>query len=170
MQPATDNFYHVVLFFANCEIKYFAFSKCWKCHFRYSQNFPWGMPIEIIDIECGLLSRVSEKIVATKWRIYKGKINSPQDFCYKNNVRNIQNGGFIRAKSGPLSRDRARILYLLILWACPSSAWWVADPRLRSCGAWSMFWRGARDPGSALVIEYGWLRHWGQHRDRSHHS
>ena len=29
--------------------------------------------IEIIDIECGLLSRVSHKIVATKWRIYKGK-------------------------------------------------------------------------------------------------
>ena len=26
--------------------------------------------IEIIDIECGLLSRVSQKIVATKWRIY----------------------------------------------------------------------------------------------------
>ena len=41
--------------------------------------------IEIIDIECGLLSRVSQKIVATKWRIYKGKINSHQDFCAKAN-------------------------------------------------------------------------------------
>ena len=50
--------------------------------------------IEIIDIKCGLLSRVSQKIVATKWRIYKGKM-----FC----------------QIGPLSRDRARILYLVIL-------------------------------------------------------
>ena len=41
--------------------------------------------IEIIDIECGLLSRVSQKIVATKWRIYKGKINSPRTFCAKAN-------------------------------------------------------------------------------------
>ena len=49
--------------------------------------------IEIIDIECGLLSRVSQKIVATKWRIYKGRF-----FC----------------QIGPLSRDRARILYLII--------------------------------------------------------
>ena len=39
--------------------------------------------IEIIDIECGLLSRVSQKIVATKWRIYKGKISSPQDILCK---------------------------------------------------------------------------------------
>ena len=41
--------------------------------------------IEIIDIECGLLSRVSQKIVATKWRIYKGKISSPQDILCKSN-------------------------------------------------------------------------------------
>ena len=35
----------------------------------------WTGTIEIIDIECGLLSRVSPKIVkkiATKWRIYTG--------------------------------------------------------------------------------------------------
>ena len=31
------------------------------------------LAIEIIDIECGPLSRVSQKIVATKWRIYNGK-------------------------------------------------------------------------------------------------
>ena len=48
----------------------------------------WGrdwyiITIEIIDIECGLLSRVSQKIVATKWRIYKGKISSPQDILCK---------------------------------------------------------------------------------------
>ena len=42
-----------------------------------------GLPIEIKDIECGLLSRVSQKIVATKWRIYKGKISSPQDILCK---------------------------------------------------------------------------------------
>ena len=39
--------------------------------------------IEIMDIECGLLSRVSQNIVATKWRIYKGKISSPQDILCK---------------------------------------------------------------------------------------
>ena len=39
--------------------------------------------IEIIDIECGLLSRVSQKIVTTKWRVYKGKISSPQDILCK---------------------------------------------------------------------------------------
>ena len=32
-----------------------------------------------------LLSRVSQKIVATKWRIYKGKISSPQDILCKSN-------------------------------------------------------------------------------------
>ena len=31
-----------------------------------------------------------------------------------------QNGGFIRAKSGPLIRHQARILYLLILWQKPT--------------------------------------------------
>ena len=33
--------------------------------------------------ECGLLSCVSQKIVATKWWIYKGKISSPQDILCK---------------------------------------------------------------------------------------
>ena len=63
--------------------------------------------MEILDVECGSLSRVSEKDILTprlfvqkqtvifeenpKWRIYKGKC-----FC----------------QFGPLSRDRARILYL----------------------------------------------------------
>ena len=58
-----------------------------------------GTPIEIIDIVCGLLSRVSKKLFP-------------------------QNGGFIRAKFccqiGPLSRDIARIIYLIILWVRPS--------------------------------------------------
>ena len=56
--------------------------------------------IEIIDIECELLSRVSQKIVATKWRIYKGKISSPQDILCKNKryfLKKIQSDGFIRA-------------------------------------------------------------------------
>ena len=78
-----------------------------------------GETIELLHIECVLLYPVSQKSVSTKWRIYKGKINSPQDFCYKNNARNIQNGGFIRAKSGTLIRHQARILYLLILWVKP---------------------------------------------------
>ena len=32
--------------------------------------------MEIIDIECVLLSFLSEKFVATKWRIYKGILTS----------------------------------------------------------------------------------------------
>ena len=36
--------------------------------------------IELLHIECVLLYPVSQKSVSTKWRIYKGKINSPQDF------------------------------------------------------------------------------------------
>ena len=80
-------------------------------------SMTYVMTIELLHIACVLLYPVSQKSVSTKWRIYKGKINSPQDFCYKNNVRKIQNGGFIRAKSGPLIRYQARILYLLILWS-----------------------------------------------------
>ena len=45
----------------------------------------------------------------------RAKLTRPRIFCYKNNVRNIQNGGFIRAKSEPLIHHQARILYLLIL-------------------------------------------------------
>ena len=40
--------------------------------------------IEIIDIECGLLSRVSQKIVATKWRKL-AKFARPRTFCAKAN-------------------------------------------------------------------------------------
>ena len=65
--------------------------------------------IEIIDIECGLLSRLSQKIVATKWRIYKGKMSSPQGTKWR-----IYKGKF-SCQIGPLSRDRARILYVIIL-------------------------------------------------------
>ena len=73
--------------------------KAWNyCGFAKSKGWRKGRPIELLHIECVLLYPVSQKSVSTKWRIYKGKINSPQDFCYKNNVRNIQNGGFIRAK------------------------------------------------------------------------
>ena len=75
----------------------------------------WHGVIELLHIECVLLYSVSQKSVSTKWRIYKGKLTRPRISCYKNNVRNIQNGGFVRAKSGPLIRHQARILYLLIL-------------------------------------------------------
>ena len=34
--------------------------------------------IDIIDIECRLLSRVSQKIVATKWLIYRAKLARPR--------------------------------------------------------------------------------------------
>ena len=44
------------------------------------------------------------------------------NFCYKKNARNIQNGGFISAKSGPLIRHQARVLYLLILWFTASAS------------------------------------------------
>ena len=35
-------------------------------------------PIEIIDIECVLLSFLSKNFVSTKWRIYKGILASPR--------------------------------------------------------------------------------------------
>ena len=56
------------------------------------------------------------------------KLTRPRIFCYKSNVRKIQNGGFIKAKSGPLIRHQARILYLLILWGSPL----CRDPKRRS--------------------------------------
>jgi hypothetical protein len=37
-----------------------------------------GRNIEIIDIECVLLSFLSEKFVSTKWRIYKGILVGPR--------------------------------------------------------------------------------------------
>ena len=58
-----------------CSLRYVCFQLC--------VEKPKVVIIEIIDIECGLLSRVSQKIVATKWRIYKGKISSPQDILCK---------------------------------------------------------------------------------------
>jgi hypothetical protein len=36
------------------------------------------MVIEIIDIECVLLSFLSKKFVSTKWRIYKGILVGPR--------------------------------------------------------------------------------------------
>ena len=38
----------------------------------------WDSTIEIIDIECVLLSLLSEKFVSTKWRIYKGILVGPR--------------------------------------------------------------------------------------------
>ena len=72
-----------------------------------------------------LLSRVSQKIVATKWRICKGKISLPQDIVQKQTVIFEENPKWRIYKGkcfyqiGPLSRDRARILYLIILWINP---------------------------------------------------
>ena len=48
--------------------------------------------IELLHIECVLLYPASQKSVSTKWRVYKGKICTPD------------------------IRHEARILYLLILW------------------------------------------------------
>ena len=69
--------------------------------------------IEIIDIECGFLYRVSQKIVATKWRIYKGKISSPHDILCKSNrffsrkSKMADLKGKLFCQIGPLSRDSA---------------------------------------------------------------
>jgi hypothetical protein len=41
-------------------------------------NLYWVKHIEIIDIECILLSFLSEKFVSTKWRIYKGILVGPR--------------------------------------------------------------------------------------------
>ena len=67
-------------------------------------------------------ARVSQKIVATKWRIYKGKISSPQDILCKSKTVIFEENlkwriykGKVFCQIGLLSRDRARILYLIIL-------------------------------------------------------
>ena len=67
--------------------------------------------IELLHIECVLLYPVSQN-----GGFIRANLTSPRIFYYKNNVRKIQNGGVIRAKSGPMIRHQARILYLLILW------------------------------------------------------
>ena len=41
-------------------------------------SFPCRSAIEIIDIECVLLSFLSKNFVSTKWRIYKGILASPR--------------------------------------------------------------------------------------------
>ena len=93
------------------------------CSLRLAANIKFSLiplllacvqTIETLDIECGLLSRVSQKLVATKWRIYRAKLARLRTFCAKANG----NGGFIRAtflSNWTLSRDRARILYLISL-------------------------------------------------------
>ena len=43
-----------------------------KGNYGDGKNFPCHKPIEIIDIECVLLSFLSQKFVSTKWRIQKG--------------------------------------------------------------------------------------------------
>ena len=78
--------------------------------FSFSQRL---VAIEIKDIECRLLSRVVKKLSPKKWRIYKGKICSPQDILCKSKqqfLKKIPNGRFIRAiffLIGPLSHDKS---------------------------------------------------------------
>ena len=44
---------------------------CIVCDRKCDERYAWAYVIELIGIECGLLSRVSQKFVSTKWRIYK---------------------------------------------------------------------------------------------------
>ena len=68
----------------------------------------------------------TQKVSPQNGGFIRAKLTRPRIFCYKNNVRNIQHGGFIRAKSGPLIRHQARILYLLILWSLPRAPSYVS--------------------------------------------
>ena len=56
-----------------------------KCYATQHMNMYSTCTIEIIDIECVLLSLLSKNFVATKWRIYKGILASPgllrREFC-----------------------------------------------------------------------------------------
>ena len=73
--------------------------------------------IELLHIECVLLYPVSQIVSPQNCGFTRAKLTRPRIFCYKNYVRYIQNGGCIRAKSWPLIRHQARILYLLIVWS-----------------------------------------------------
>ena len=48
------------------------------CHWAGFFRLYWVKSIEIIDIECILLSLLSKSFVSTKWRIYKGILASPR--------------------------------------------------------------------------------------------
>jgi hypothetical protein len=54
----------------------FGWRPCWDDTARGRNDR--GRNIEIIDIECVLLSFLSEKFVSTKWRIYKGILVGPR--------------------------------------------------------------------------------------------
>ena len=57
---------------------WFAFdSQEWFSWFSFRLASAWVSPIELLHIECVLLYSVSQKSVSTKWRIYKGKIWTP---------------------------------------------------------------------------------------------
>ena len=48
------------------------------CYWAGFFRLYWVKSIEIIDIECVLLSLLSKNFVSTKWRIYKGILASPR--------------------------------------------------------------------------------------------
>ena len=48
------------------------------CHWAGFFRLYWVKSIEIINIECVLLSLLSKNFVSTKWRIYKGILASPR--------------------------------------------------------------------------------------------
>ena len=62
------------------EYGYAGLYKALKHKYKYalSTNLPCVSRIEIIDIECVLLSFLSKNFVSTKWRIYKGILASPR--------------------------------------------------------------------------------------------
>ena len=70
-----------VLFLGSCKVKKIL-RKVYTIH-KYITGSDWpmchcAMAIEIIDIECVLLSFLSKNFVSTKWRIYKGILASPR--------------------------------------------------------------------------------------------
>ena len=87
--------------------------------------------IEVIDIECVLLSFLSKKIVSKNggsqrafWLVSGSWGKELRAFL---TPRQIQNGGFERAilrKSGDMIRGEVRILYLVFLWCtCVWKTW-----------------------------------------------
>ena len=77
--------------------------------FRFVNREGHHCSIEIIDIECVLLSFLSKNFVSTKWRIYKGILASPrllrQGICAVAGSQRCQVRDFI-----PRSRDFSRQL------------------------------------------------------------
>ena len=77
MLTSNTLFYDLVPYISYVDVKYIVLLPSPIYQFMLTSNtLFYDLVIEIIDIECMLLSFFSENFVSTKWRIYKGIFGS----------------------------------------------------------------------------------------------